>query len=67
MAAQGDESADDFMAGLEQKLVGGMVGLGVAMGMQTGLFEVLIRLDGQPKTSQEIADAANFKERYCWN
>ncbi|XP_038079119.1 ubiquinone/menaquinone biosynthesis C-methyltransferase UbiE-like [Patiria miniata] len=58
------ETAEEFLASMEKNLVGGMVGLGVAMGMETGLFDVMISLGGEPKTSQEIADAGNFKERY---
>ena len=60
----GNETAQEFLASMEQKLLGGMMGLGIAMGMQTGLFEVMISLGEEPKTSQEIADVANLKERY---
>ncbi|XP_022106778.1 uncharacterized protein LOC110987924 [Acanthaster planci] len=60
----GNETAEEFLACTEQKLLGGIVGIGIAMGMQTGLFDVMISLKGEPKTSHEIADAGNFKERY---
>ena len=63
MAAQRHETAEEFLLCMEQKLRGGVVGLGIAVGMQTGLFEVMISMEGEPKTSQEIADAGNFKER----
>ncbi|XP_022087018.1 uncharacterized protein LOC110977324 [Acanthaster planci] len=68
MANRGDnhcgETAEEFLADMEKKLVGGMIGIVVAIGMETGLFDVLISLGGEPKTSVEIADAGNFKERY---
>ena len=36
------------------------------MGMETGLFEVMISMGETPQTSQEIADVANLKERYAY-
>ena len=58
-----DESASDFSTRVTQQLVGGIAGMGVAMGMATGLFEMMIAMGESKKTSQEIADLANMKER----
>ena len=58
-----DESASDFSTRVTQQLVGGIAGMGVAMGMETGLFEMMIAMGESKKTSQEIADLANMKER----
>ena len=58
------ETSEEFVENVKRNLLGGMVGIVVAIGMETGLFDVLISLEGKPKTSQEIADAGNFKERY---
>ncbi|XP_022097368.1 uncharacterized protein LOC110982906 [Acanthaster planci] len=58
------ETAAEFSSRLLHQISGGLACLGIAMGMQTGLFEVMISLGGEPKTSQEIADAANLRERY---
>ncbi|XP_033634755.1 uncharacterized protein LOC117296022 [Asterias rubens] len=59
-----DESASDFSTRVTQQLVGGIAGMGVAIGMETGLFEMMIAMGESKKTSQEIADLANMKERY---
>lgn len=42
----------------------GFLTLSIAVGRQTGLFNVLAGFHGQPKTSQEIADRGGLKERY---
>ncbi|XP_038076642.1 demethylmenaquinone methyltransferase-like [Patiria miniata] len=59
-----DETAEDFSSRVVRQITGGLACLGIAMGVETGLFDVLISLGGDPKTSQEIADIADLKERY---
>ncbi|XP_033634127.1 ubiquinone/menaquinone biosynthesis C-methyltransferase UbiE-like [Asterias rubens] len=58
------ETATEFTSRVTQQLVGGIAGIGLAMGMETGLFDVMISMGGNKKTSQEIADLAGMKERY---
>eukprot|EP00058_Branchiostoma_floridae_P028438 XP_002613929.1 hypothetical protein BRAFLDRAFT_98492 [Branchiostoma floridae] len=57
------ETADQFALRMTQTVSSGFVTLAVAMGMRTGLFAQLSRLDG-PRTSVQIAQAAGMKERY---
>lgn len=57
------ETATEFTSRVTQQLVGGIAGIGLAMGMETGLFDVMISMGGNKKTSQEIADLAGMKER----
>ncbi|CAH1239847.1 Hypp5893 [Branchiostoma lanceolatum] len=57
------ETAEQFALRLTTTVSSGFVTLAVAMGMRTGLFAQLSRLDG-PRTSVQIAQAANMKERY---
>ncbi|XP_033647182.1 uncharacterized protein LOC117306783 [Asterias rubens] len=58
-----DEEAKELASLIEAKSCGAYVCLAIALGMDTGLFDVMIAL-AQPKTCQEIADAGNLKERY---
>ncbi|XP_071794724.1 S-adenosylmethionine-dependent methyltransferase Rv2258c-like isoform X1 [Asterias amurensis] len=60
----GHETSKDFAARLSHQINGGMACLGIAMGMETGLFDVMMSIGENRKTSQEIADLANMKERY---
>ncbi|XP_072174260.1 uncharacterized protein [Diadema setosum] len=65
MAAKyANETSDDFLGRMATTLNEGYKALAVAFGLQTGLFKTMIELSPTPKTSQEIADAGNFKERY---
>ncbi|XP_078616951.1 S-adenosylmethionine-dependent methyltransferase Rv2258c-like [Branchiostoma floridae x Branchiostoma japonicum] len=57
------ETAEQFALRMTQTVSSGFVTLAVAMGMRTGLFTQLSRLDG-PRTSVQIAQAAGMKERY---
>ena len=59
----GHETSKDFTARLSHQINGGMACLGIAMGMETGLFDVMMSIGENRKTSQEIADLANMKER----
>ncbi|XP_071478004.1 S-adenosylmethionine-dependent methyltransferase Rv2258c-like [Diadema antillarum] len=59
-----NETSDDFLGRMATTLNEGYKALAVAFGLQTGLFKTMIELSPTPKTSQEIADAGNFKERY---
>ena len=60
-----DEEAKELASLIEAKSCGAYVCLAIALGMDTGLFDVMIAL-AQPKTCQEIADAGNLKERYMY-
>ncbi|XP_038078783.1 uncharacterized protein LOC119746072 [Patiria miniata] len=57
------ETKEDFIARISERVVSGLNCISLAMGIETGLFKVMIDL-GEPKTCQEIADAGNYKERY---
>ncbi|XP_071846087.1 S-adenosylmethionine-dependent methyltransferase Rv2258c-like [Apostichopus japonicus] len=64
MASQeSTETSDDFAARVGKIMVHGFTSFGICLGHQVGLFDVLADMK-EPKTSQEIADAGNFKERY---
>ena len=58
-----EETDEGFTSRVTEQLVGGVTGIGIAMGMETGLFDVMITNGEKPHTSQEIADTANLKER----
>ncbi|CAH1781885.1 unnamed protein product [Owenia fusiformis] len=57
------ESQAEFKQYFDNTVLSGYKALGIALGHRLGLFDVLAKFD-TPKTSQEIADAANYKERY---
>ncbi|KAJ8029388.1 Sterol 4-C-methyltransferase strm-1 [Holothuria leucospilota] len=57
------ESSEDFAARMNSILVKGFTCMSVSIGYELGLFDLLAELK-EPKTSQEIADAGNMKERY---
>ena len=56
-------SNDDVNTILGNMVVNSFPALAVGLGSKLGLFELLATFDS-PKTSQEIADAGNFKERF---
>ncbi|XP_022105230.1 uncharacterized protein LOC110987100 [Acanthaster planci] len=58
------ESMPEFGARIMETVNAGFIALSIAVGKETGLFSVLAGFEGQPKTSQEIADEAGLKERY---
>ncbi|CAH1253810.1 Hypp1249 [Branchiostoma lanceolatum] len=58
-----EETADEFGLRMVETVSSGFVTLAISMGVRTGLFSHLARMDG-PKTSAQIADTANMKERY---
>ena len=57
------QSAEAFTLRIADIVGDSLVCMSVAMGIETGLFKAMISLGEEPKTSQEIADAGNFKER----
>ncbi len=57
------ETYEEFESHLTNIVHGGFLTMAIGMGVDTGLFDVMCDMDG-PKTSQEIADLANLKERY---
>ncbi|XP_072038242.1 S-adenosylmethionine-dependent methyltransferase Rv2258c-like [Amphiura filiformis] len=63
-AAAGPETLEQFGMRITQTVTGGFLMLSMAMGHQTGLFDKLASFEGDPKTSQEIADETGLKERY---
>ncbi|XP_022097455.1 uncharacterized protein LOC110982950 [Acanthaster planci] len=58
-----NETEEEFTARISSKVESGLNCMSVAMGIETGLFRVMISL-GEPKTCQDIADAGGYKERY---
>ena len=56
------ETAEEFTARAGKMVSSGLHCLAVAMGIETGLFQAMIDL-GRPTSSQELADAGNYKER----
>ncbi len=56
------ETEKMFADRFSEMIFSSVTGLAVAMGIETGLFQVMIATD-TPRTSQEIADAGSFKER----
>ncbi|XP_071510508.1 S-adenosylmethionine-dependent methyltransferase Rv2258c-like [Diadema antillarum] len=59
-----NETTEDFLKQMKHTMFEGFKALGIAFGIQSGLFDTLVGFQSNPKTSQEIADAGNFKERY---
>ena len=57
------ETTADFLGRVGGTMMEGCKSLGIAFGVETGLFKALVDLHPVPKTSQEIADAAGLKER----
>ena len=58
-----EETEVAFATRIGQTLNEGFSALGISLGSKLGLFDLMISFD-KPKTSQEIADAGGFKERY---
>ena len=58
----GDDSKQEFSSRMMDVAFSGLKCVAIAMGKETGLFDVMIATE-TPKTSQEIADAGNLKER----
>jgi len=58
-----EETEAEFAQRMNVAINEGFMTLGLAIGSKLGLFDLLISFD-KPKTSQEIADAGGFKERY---
>ena len=54
--------SDAFTQKMNEVVKSGFITLGLALGSRLGLFNTMVQLDG-PVTSQQIADAANCKER----
>ncbi|KAJ8029387.1 Sterol 24-C-methyltransferase [Holothuria leucospilota] len=57
------ESTEDFADRMNSMLIQGFTCMSVSIGYELGLFDLLAEMK-EPKTSQEIADAGNMKERY---
>ena len=57
------ETEEEFSGHIKDVAYSGVMCLAIAMGMKTGLFELMVAME-TPKTSQEIADAGNLKERH---
>ena len=57
-----ESEADDFGKKISVITQHGFTALAIAYGSRLGLFEIMVKFS-EPKTSQEIADAAGFKER----
>ncbi|XP_063971123.1 S-adenosylmethionine-dependent methyltransferase Rv2258c-like [Lytechinus pictus] len=65
MAEQyGNETPEEFSSRIFSIVSGGLTGLSIALGVKSGLFDVLVSHHGSPLTSQELADLAGMKERY---
>ena len=56
------ETCEDFSGRLGKIVHGGFISMAVAMGVDSGLFKVMCKMDGT-KTSQEIAVIGDLKER----
>ncbi|XP_078684586.1 S-adenosylmethionine-dependent methyltransferase Rv2258c-like [Branchiostoma floridae x Branchiostoma belcheri] len=63
MSQEKGETADEFGLRMVKTVSSGFVTLAMSMGVRTGLFRHLASMDG-PKTSAQIAEMANMKERY---
>ncbi|XP_030850727.1 uncharacterized protein LOC586122 [Strongylocentrotus purpuratus] len=59
-----EETAGQFSNRLSGIVEGGLTSLSIAFGVKTGLFDILVEHHHTPMTSQELADAGGFKERY---
>ncbi|KAJ8029389.1 2-methoxy-6-polyprenyl-1,4-benzoquinol methylase, mitochondrial [Holothuria leucospilota] len=57
------ESSEDFAARMNTVLVHACTSMSISVGYEVGLFDLLAGMK-EPKTSQEIADAGDLKERY---
>ncbi len=62
-AVNHEETEAGFAERIGQTLNEGFTALGISLGSKLGLFDLMISFD-KPNTSQEIADAGGFKERY---
>lgn len=61
---EGNETLPMFGNRIAQTINSGFLTLSLAAGYRTGLFAALARYEGEPRTSQEIADDTGLKERY---
>ncbi|XP_030832655.1 uncharacterized protein LOC105443044 [Strongylocentrotus purpuratus] len=65
MAEAGEkETHDQFEKRFSTLVIHGFVSLSTSLGIQSGLFEALIKLKDVERTVKEIADTAGLKERY---
>ena len=62
-ASNSVETQKEFFLRLANVVGDGLLCVSIAMGIETGLFQTMIDLKEEHKTSQEIADAGDFKER----
>ncbi len=58
------DTIEKFSEKMNDLIMSGFTALSVAVGSKIGLFELMAQMD-EPKTSQQIADAGDFKERYA--
>ncbi|XP_071795140.1 S-adenosylmethionine-dependent methyltransferase Rv2258c-like [Asterias amurensis] len=63
-ASNNVETQKEFTLRLANIVGDGLLCVSIAMGIETGLFQTMIDLKEEHKTTQEIADAGDFKERY---
>eukprot|EP00057_Strongylocentrotus_purpuratus_P006465 XP_011660939.1 PREDICTED: uncharacterized protein LOC763009 isoform X2 [Strongylocentrotus purpuratus] len=65
MAEAGEkETHDQFEKRFSTLVIHGFVSLSTSLGIQSGLFDALIKLKDEERTVKEIADTAGLKERY---
>ena len=65
MAEAGEkETHEQFEKRFSTLVIHGFVSLSTSLGIQSGLFEALIKLKDEERTVKEIADTAGLKERY---
>lgn len=58
------ETSEEFQARVGSIIGKSFTSFGLYLGHEIGLFDILADMKEEAKTSQEIADAGNFKERY---
>ncbi|XP_071487143.1 S-adenosylmethionine-dependent methyltransferase Rv2258c-like [Diadema antillarum] len=59
-----NETFEEFCGRLGGIISDGHLSLCIALGVRSGLFDVLVKHQGNPMTSEELAKAAGLKERY---
>ncbi|XP_041465054.1 uncharacterized S-adenosylmethionine-dependent methyltransferase Rv2258c-like isoform X1 [Lytechinus variegatus] len=62
--AKAGETFEEFGERFTNLVIHGFVSLSTSLGIQSGLFDALIKLKDEERTVQEIADTAGLKERY---